>query len=752
MRQGHKIILFYANIVVLILSTAIHELYSNEITFSGSITNIVQLASILSLLGLTGFVLRPQIKSVTASMTLMQNTLSQLKLLETVIQEANDGVIITKADLSDPGPEIIYVNEAFTRISGYTSEEVIGKNPRFLQSEFTKRETLDAMRQALIEGRSFKDELLNRHKNGSNYWLDISVVPIRNDNGVVTHYAAIERDISARKTNEIEYKNMWVQLKRANLKAEAVTKELENSLRKAEEANKAKSDFLANMSHELRTPMNGVLGMSNLLADTELDEDQRMCVSTINSSGESLLMLLNDILDFSKIEAGALTLEHLAFGTQEFFTSATQMLQPNAHKKGIELLVDMDEAIPSYMMGDPGRLRQVVINLLGNSIKFTNAGYVRLSARLTDEKEATLLHVRVEDTGIGIPHHKLGEIFDKFTQADASITRKYGGTGLGLAITKQLITMMGGTVGVESVEGKGSTFWFSIPCIRAEQNDIEKLEKIYRTEHVSARARIEASAAKVLLVEDFMVNQLFAKKLLAKFGFTNIDLAENGAEALLKYRSQGYDVIFMDCQMPEMDGYQTTVKIREIETDTPLHTPIIAMTANAMMGDREKCLKSGMDDYISKPLRAEHLRAILQSMFILSEEAAAASSAKKQLPTAIAANSEEPAVDLEQLRMFTGGDLSEERELSVLFLEQANEIIATLQNNLANDKCEIWKSAAHRFKGSSGNLGAVKLHQLCKIAESHFEDATPTKQDMLSAMIEETKRVEQFFSYVNVAA
>ncbi len=746
MRTRYHVPLFYLSVGLVTVTLIAHDILSRPEIGLGSFADKLATIAIIFLLFVTVFVFRPQIRRFTAAMELMQSTLAHTKLLETVIQGANDGVIITKADYTEPGPEIIYVNEAFCRMSGYEAHEVIGKSPRFLQSEFTKRETLDALRKALEEGKPFKDELLNKHKNGKNYWLDISIVPIRNEAGVVTHFAAIERDITARKADEIEHKNMWVQLKRANMKAEAVTKELESSLHKAEEASKAKSDFLANMSHELRTPMNGVLGMAQLLTDTPLDDDQRACVSTINSSGESLLMLLNDILDFSKIEAGALTLENTAFASADIFTKTAQLLTPNAHKKGIELLVDIDEALPDYMMGDGGRMRQVVMNLLGNSIKFTSQGYVRLSARLQNDDNKEWLHVRVEDTGIGIPQHKLNEIFDKFTQADASVTRKYGGTGLGLAITKQLITLMGGSIGVESAEGKGSTFWFTVPCITAAYCDIKPNEQTQRVHQLQTHERLAPSKAKVLLVEDYPVNQVFAQKLLTKFGFTNIELAENGAEALKKYRAQGYDVIFMDCQMPEMDGYQTTMKIREIETDTPLQTPIIAMTANAMMGDREKCLKSGMDDYISKPLRAEHLRAILQGLFTLSEEAAATTPLTRKATVMAPVAVDTPAVDLEQLRVFTNGDLEEEKALGELFLEQAGEIITALKDSISAGKNDAWKSAAHRFKGSSGNLGAMKLHHLCKRAELQFSDPETSKQEMLAAMIAETKRVEQFFA------
>ncbi len=349
----------------------------------------------------------------------------------------------------------------------------------------------------------------------------------------------------------------------------------------------------------------------------------------------------------------------------------------------------------------------------------------------------------MEDTGIGIPQEKIASIFEKFTQADSTVTRKYGGTGLGLAISKQLVTLMGGEMGVESAAGKGSTFWFTIPCKEADYCDIGERMDTLQEKPLSATRKPIAEAL-ALLVEDYPVNRVFAEKLLRKFGFTQIDIAENGAEAITKYRSRVYDVIFMDCQMPEVDGYQATQKIRLLEEGTPLHTPIIAMTANAMMGDREKCLKAGMDDYISKPLRAQHLKSVLQTLFILNENSSGVAIAQKPEPAK--PESSEPPVDMEQLNMFTNGDKEEEKALANLFLEQAKDVMAILERSFGADKHAEWKSASHRFKGASGNLGAMKLHHLCKRAEVHFEDNETQKSEMFEAIKTETKQVEQFFA------
>lgn len=736
MKEKRNILLFYVSVGLLVITTTIHILLDPPESLYDWISNVAFAGSVAFLFSVTLFVFRPQLR-------LMTQFRERAMLLETVIQSANDGIIITKAGLDEPSPEIIYVNEAFTHISGYSSDEVIGKSPRFLQNEFTKRETLDALRIALKEGKPFKDELLNVSKTGKNYWLDISIVPIKNVEGVITHFAAIERDISVKKEEEIKEKNMWLQLKRANMKAEAAARDLQDSLEKAEAANKAKGDFLANMSHELRTPMNGVLGMAHLLEDTKLDTEQKELVSTINSSGENLLMLLNDILDFSKIEAGALVLENIVFGFSDILNKTRNLMRPQADKKGIELLVSIDQDVPTHIWGDSGRVRQIIINLVGNAIKFTERGHVRIKASLQEHNNNNRLYVAVEDTGMGIPAHKLGEIFEKFTQADASVTRKYGGTGLGLAITKQLVQLMGGDIGVESAEGKGSTFWFAIPCKPAAEQDIKNISDEQEIYCQAIENRKPIADAKVLLVDDYHVNRVFAEKLLRKFGLRNIDIAEDGIQAIEKYRSNIYDMIFMDCQMPELDGYQTTEKLRVLEDGTSLHTPIVAMTANAMVGDREKCLKSGMDDYLSKPLRAEHLKKVLNFWFIL-DDAKEITSVQKE--PAAKTQSEDAPVDMEQLRLFTNGDPEEEKELANLFLEQSQEMIKILENSLYIDKKEAWKSAAHRFKGSSGNLGAMQLHALCKRAETHFEDSETQKQEILAAIKAETKRVEEFFA------
>lgn len=407
------------------------------------------------------------------------------------------------------------------------------------------------------------------------------------------------------------------------------SEELAGARSRAEEADKLKSEFLANMSHEIRTPMNGIIGLTQLVLEEELEQNQREMLTMVYNSAEALLTIINDILDFSKIEAGKLQVERIPFSLSTCLSGALHLLSEQAEKKEIEYIAVVDPHIPDQIMGDSHRLRQVIINLMGNAAKFTPRGGGIISY-VEEEKGAdgTLtLVITVADSGIGMSQEAQGKIFDSFTQADTSTTREFGGTGLGLSITLQLIQLMGGTIEVKSIEGTGSAFQVRLPTQVAPGSDknisahrLLNEQSLVIEQKQSATPASVSRTAKVLLVEDNKVNLRLAEKLLEKNGY-EVVIAVNGREAVTKAETDSFDIILMDIQMPIMGGFEATEKIRASEKLREVSpTPIIAMTAHAMTGDREKCISEGMNDYVSKPIRPKMLFGVLDKFLEKGEE------------------------------------------------------------------------------------------------------------------------------------
>ena len=499
----------------------------------------------------------------------LQKREREARRLALVAEHTTDSVIITDAE-----GRIEWVNDAFTRITGYGYYEALGLQPGdMLNVPETDLAAIEELDSPHYRQKSRRVEVLNRTKAGGRVWMDIILSPIFNADGSHAMTIAVERDITDAKAREAE-------LSRARHAAEA--------------AAQAKSRFLATMSHEIRTPMNGVIGMADLLAATPLNAAQADYVRWIVESGHALLNIINDILDISKLQAGKPVILSEPFVLQDCVKGAVALLQPTAKAKGIDLVIaPMDGVLPN-LLGDEGRIRQVLLNLIGNAVKFTAVGDVMVRVRCQKARAGWAIMISVKDSGIGIEADQIDRIFDSFTQADDQITRRFGGTGLGLAISRLLAREMGGEIAAASVPGDGSCFTVSLNLPEA-------------TDVALAKAAIVGAAfgytgQRILVAEDNKTNSLIVRRMLETDGLT-LDFAENGAQAVELYRLHRPDLVLMDMSMPVMDGLEATREIRRMESAQKLaRCPVIALTANAFGEDRDACLAAGFDDFLSKPV------------------------------------------------------------------------------------------------------------------------------------------------------
>jgi len=803
-------------------------------------------------------------------------------------KEAEDAVLRAKEEweltfdsvpdlvaILDPSHRIVRTNRAMAERIGVTPEESVGLTCFECVHGSPSPPGFCPHTRTLSDGEEHVAEV---HEDRLGGYFVVSTTPLRDKEGRMIGTVHVARDISEQKLAENELIRAKTELEETNWRLEEATAQAHLMALEADQANAAKSEFLANMSHEIRTPMNGIIGMTGLLLETDLTPEQSEYAKIVRKSGETLLSLINDILDFSKIEAHRLDLEILDFDLPATVEDAIELLTPRAHEKGIELVCFVDGDVPSSLKGDPGRLRQILLNLVGNAVKFTEEGEVAVFVSLVRAGEGrATLRFEVRDTGIGITPARLQALFSPFTQGDGSTTRKYGGTGLGLSISKQLVDLMGGQIGVESEEGSGSTFWFAITletgrdgkrasfepfgadarvlvvddnetnrllattllaswgCTVGEAPDgpqalaglkaaaahnapyrvalldmqmpgmdgetlagrIKEDPEIAAThllmmtslgrrtkthlflgsvpkpihqgqlyamlasalgrKHApqkpeSPRATVPSATSvppgRILVVEDNPTNQLVAARILEKLG-CRADVAGNGREALTALRRIPYDLVLMDCQMPEMDGFEAARRIRRGEAGAErARTPVIAMTARAMQGDREECIEAGMDDYLSKPIDTNALIAALHKWLSKAgktkegpQEAepgleataglAAGSAREGNMRGEDGDGTQSEVFDRQRLLEALGEDEDLLAEVISAFLKEIPDDVGPLEEALATGDLGMVQMQAHKMKGAAANVRAENMRRVLAGIEEAAKQKEPAKAAQL---------------------
>ena len=665
-----------------------------------------------------------------------------------------------------------FLNDSSCKMLGYSREELMNMNNKEYTDQETSARIYKVFNEIYRTGRpvNIMDHQVIR-KGGETRTLEMSAYLMNDQEGSPVGFRGIARDVTEKKQAE--------KMRQAKLAAEA--------------ANRAKSRFLANMSHEIRTPLNGIIGMTELATMTELDANQRNMIQTIQTESKSLLGIINDILDSSKIEEGMLELEEIPFDLRTMMDNLVNVFAYRAREKDLGINASLAPDVPSCLIGDPGRLRQILKNLIDNAIKFTVKGEIHIEGHVAEDLgDRIKIRFSVKDSGIGIPKERQGAIFESFTQADSSTTRKYGGTGLGTTISKQLAELMGGEIGVKSEEGKGSTFWFI--AVFSRQVVEKSTQARYNERQVFTQQQMGArrKSVHILLVEDYPTNQQVAMNHLKAAGY-HADLAENGLEALALYKERCYDLILMDIQMPVMDGYTATSKIRRLETqrfsghgtqqqsslishaslartwpgrtqdeeaegrDTSearpnsdhvapgrasiKRVPIIAMTAHAITGYRERCLEVGMDDYLAKPLTRRELLAMIEKWTGANEpppDSPKPDTRVNQSPTVDHHQSKEKTpVDFEKaLKQFVGNKTVLMKVLNG-FVENARGQIGIIRQAITDRDADRVRREAHSIKGGAANLTAVEL------SRTAFEMENIGKSGSMERGISVLKRLEK---------
>lgn len=612
------------------------------------------------------------------------------------------GIAVVGADF-----RFLQVNKSFCDMLGYTLDEVLSRSlmDTSMPEDYLSTIAVCNRFAAVDEPEVCKSDLRFVHKNGSIVTTTTHICVASGPDSSPTRFVFQVADMT--------------EVLQASEAIRLAYRDLEQARESAHAATRAKSQFLANISHEIRTPLNGILGVASLLGETNLTDEQREYTEIIGNCGRSLLSVIRDILDFSKIETGRLTMELLDFDPAGVINEILVEFSGAAAAKGLELTAEIEPALPRSLLGDPVRLRQLLHNLVNNAMKFTHVGYIRIGAKLICEKDLQAhLRFTVEDTGIGIPLSRQALIFESFTQADGSSSRRYGGTGLGLAISRELVRRMDGEIGVDSSEGKGSTFYVEIPFFKpvaAEDEVSTTVDAALDGPEIvndGEGAPHPADAVhhhlnmKVLIVEDNPTNQRVAQKMVERLG-CRATIASNGMEALSILSQQDYDAVLMDIQMPELDGTETTRKIRQRESGTGRRVPVVATTAHSMPGDREMCLSAGMDDYLAKPFSPLELLSVLAGFMPMPQSHAA---------TVVQADIASPSrqtLNWEHLMEACGNDEAFIRELLQEFIKGTAHGLSKLSASLASRDRYHAVMEAHAIKGSCRTVGAEGLAEIC---------------------------------------
>ncbi len=579
--------------------------------------------------------------------------------------------------ITDTVGKITYANEKFFEIAGYKSEEIVGKDHRIINSGHHPKEFFRDLWKTISSGVVWRGEVKNKRKDGTYYWVDSAVVPMKNEKDQITQYIAIRHEITERK---------FLEESLTKAKDEAIAARAE-----ADAATQAKARFLANMSHEIRTPMNGIIGMSNLLLSNITDPVGIERLKIIQSCGNSLLDLINDVLDFSKLEVDKVELERHPFPIHDTAKEIVDLLNTRASEKGVTLSYKHGKGVPDWLLGDATRFRQILTNLVGNAIKFTEIGSVEVSSQAKSiEDKKWQIQFAVKDTGMGIPNHIKDRLFRSFSQVDASTTRRFGGTGLGLAICKGLCEKMGGSIWVESEMGKGSTFFFTFTGEIAAPLESQKSPNPFAAFDPEMGKK---QPLRVLVAEDNPTNQLVAVGLLGKLGY-EADVAGNGREALKALKTQQYDLILMDCHMPEVDGFQATKRILEVYGEQ--RPRIVALTASIMKEDIDQCAASGMDGFLGKPITLASLVKTLGECQPTSQRKGGTNMSDVRPLPFDRQTFMENFQDMEDLAV----------EAIKSFLSTLPSLVAAIDDAVRSENAAELELAAHTLKGTVSNFYA----------------------------------------------